>query len=152
MAGFEPSPSGLIWVSRDIIRARLYCDLVSPEYLTYVLRTDFWRRLIIDSSSQVTITNINQNSLSKIIVPLPCFTEQQKIVEEIERLFSITDEIETMIQHSLKQANRLRQSILKKAFEGKLVSQNPDDEPAEKLLERIKVEKAKNRRAAINVR
>jgi len=42
---------------------------------------------------------------------------------------------------SLKQAERLRMSILKRAFEGKLVPQDPDDEPAEKLLERIKKEK-----------
>lgn len=51
--------------------------------------------------------------------------------------------IEQGIEQTLKQADRLRQSILKKAFEGKLVPQDPSDEPAEKLLERIKAEKAK---------
>jgi len=128
-----------------IIRARLYCDLLYPEYLTYVFRTASWRKWIIESSSQVTITNINQNALSKIIVPLPCFTEQQKIVEEIERCLSIADEIENTIEKSLKKSDRLRQSILKRAFEGKLVPQNPDDEPAEKLLERIKAERVNNK-------
>ncbi len=76
-------------------------------------------------------------------IPLPPLPEQRKIVEEIERRFSVADEVEKVVEQSLKQAERLRQSILKRAFEGKLVPQNPSDEPAEKLLERIKAEKAK---------
>ena len=81
--------------------------------------------------------------LEKCFIPLPPLPEQRKIVEEIERHFSIADQTEKTVEHSLKQAERLRQSILKIAFEGKLVPQDPNDEPAEKLLERIKAEKAK---------
>lgn len=55
----------------------------------------------------------------------------------------MVEQIERIIDQSLKQAERLRQSILKRAFEGKLVPQDPNDEPAEKLLERIKIDKAK---------
>ena len=78
---------------------------------------------------------------SKINTPLPPLPEQHKIVEEIERRFSIADEVEATIDQSLKQAQRLRQSILKKAFEGKLVPQDPIDEPASMLLERIRLNK-----------
>lgn len=53
----------------------------------------------------------------------------------------MADEIEKTVGACLQQAQRLRQSILKKAFEGKLVPQNPEDEPAERLLERIRQEK-----------
>lgn len=74
---------------------------------------------------------------------MAAFDEQEKIVQEIERHFSIADQIEQTMEQSLKQSGRLRQSILKKAFEGKLVPQDPEDEPAEKLLERIKAEKTK---------
>jgi len=81
--------------------------------------------------------------MQQILTPFPPLIEQLKIVEEIERHFSVADEIEKVVDLSLKQAERLRQSILKKAFEGRLVSQDPSDEPAEKLLERIKEEKAK---------
>ena len=126
-----------------IIRARFPKYRILPKYAVYFLRTDFARKLIIGKGSQVTITNISQNSLATIPFPLATTTEQQKIVEEIERRFSVADEVEKAIDNSLKQAERLRQSILKRAFEGKLVPQDPNDEPAEKLLERIRDEKIK---------
>lgn len=83
------------------------------------------------------------NFLENTNLPLPPLPEQHKIVEEIERHFSIADGVEAAVDQSLKQAERLRQSILKRAFEGKLVPQDPTDEPAEKLLERIKSERTK---------
>jgi type I restriction enzyme S subunit len=79
--------------------------------------------------------------LEKSFLPLPPLAEQQQIVSEIERRFSVADEVEKVVEQSLKQAERLRQSILKRAFEGKLVPQDPTDEPASVLLERIKKEK-----------
>lgn len=81
--------------------------------------------------------------LKKSYIPLLPLPEQYKIVEEIERRLSIAEETEKIVEQSLKQAERLRQSILKKAFEGKLVPQDPNDEPASVLLERIKKEKAR---------
>ena len=85
--------------------------------------------------------NISQGIVNNIRLPLSPLPEQKEIVSEIERRFSMADEIEKTVDHSLKQAARLRHSILKRAFEGKLVPQDPNDEPAEKLLERIKTEK-----------
>jgi len=81
--------------------------------------------------------------LEKSLIPLPPLPEQHQIVEEIERCFSVADAIEKVVEQSLKQAERLRQSILKRAFKGKLVPQDPTDEPAEKLLERIRAERAR---------
>ena len=79
------------------------------------------------------------------------FQEQHQIVQEIETRLSVCDKMETTITESLQKSEALRQSILKKAFEGKLLSEKqleearnaPDWEPADKLLERIKTEKAK---------
>jgi type I restriction enzyme S subunit len=78
------------------------------------------------------------------IFPLPlCSVEEQRLtVEEIESRLSVADKIEESITQSLKQAEALRQSILKKAFSGKLVPQDPNDEPAEELLARIRAERA----------
>ena len=121
-----------------IIRARLHTADLSPEYLTYFLRTDSSRAQIVGRSSQVTITNISQDSLGKVPVSLPSLAEQQQIVAEVERRLSVADEVERTVDASLKQAERLRQSILWQAFAGKLVPQDPSDEPAERLLERIR--------------
>ena len=77
-------------------------------------------------------------------ISLSSIDEQVKIIEEIESRLSIDDKVESIINAELKCAERLRQSILKQVFSGKLVPQDPKDEPASVLLERIKQEKAKN--------
>ena len=87
--------------------------------------------------------NINIEILSDIAIPFPPLLEQRQIADEVERILSITEASEQIIADRLRQAERLRQSILKHAFEGKLVAQDPNDEPAEQLLERIKLERAK---------
>jgi len=88
---------------------------------------------------------LSLENVQDIFLPIPSPPEQRKIVDEIERYFSIADEIEQAVEQSVKQAGRLRQSILKKAFEGKLVPQDTIDEPAEKLLERIREDREKQK-------
>jgi len=85
---------------------------------------------------------LNAGRVKDLTFSLPPLSEQTEIVEEVERRLSLADEIEKTVTQSLEQAERLRQSILKKAFEGRLVPQDPTDEPAEHLLERIRQEKA----------
>jgi len=111
---------------------------ISNKYMAYRFLCKDFVRFANQNISGVQHPRTNYNVLSQFIIPLPPLTEQQKIVEEIERRFSVTDEVEKAIDNSLKQAERLRQSILKKAFEGKLVPQDPNDEPADKLLERVR--------------
>ena len=86
--------------------------------------------------------NVNAKILSQITLPLPSFSEQKAIVSEIERRLSVADEVEKTVAAELKRAEQLRQSILKKAFSGGLVPQDPNDEPASVLLERIRAEKS----------
>jgi len=80
--------------------------------------------------------------MEQIPIALPPIIEQEKIIEEIERYFSLADAVYKALDNGLKLSERLRQSILKKAFAGELVPQDPEDEPAAALLERIKAEKA----------
>jgi type I restriction enzyme S subunit len=90
-------------------------------------------------------TNIAHLTLEKFKAsrfPLPPVLEQLRIEEEVERLLSITDAAERQVRIQSLRLDRLRQSVLKWAFEGKLVDQNPTDEAAAKLLARIRAERA----------
>ena len=86
--------------------------------------------------------NLNLGLVKQIAVPLPPLTEQHRIVAEVERRLSVVQQAEAAVEANLRRAERLRQAILKRAFEGRLVPQDPGDEPAAVLLERIKTEKA----------
>ncbi|MEM7795323.1 MAG: restriction endonuclease subunit S [Cyanobacteria bacterium P01_C01_bin.118] len=111
-------------------------------YYSYFLSSRDTKTYLEHHSIGTTMRNLNENILNEIPVPVCSYLEQEKIVEEIEACFSICDRIETDIISDLKKAEKLRQSILKRAFEGKLVPQDPNDEPASLLLERIQTEKA----------
>jgi len=117
-----------------------------PEYALAVFRgylhTGRFRK-----TSQITtnLAHMSAGRFAEIEFPLPSQAEQQAIVNELDRVFSIADAVEKTVDEQLQQAERLRQSILKRAFEGKLVPQDPTDPPASVLLEQIKLEK-ENRR------
>jgi type I restriction enzyme S subunit len=96
-----------------------------------------------NAKQTVNLASINMTVLRALSIPLPCIEKQKELVEAIESHFSVCDQLERIVDDSLTKADALRQSILKKAFEGKLVLQDPNDEPAEKLLERIKAEREK---------
>jgi type I restriction enzyme S subunit len=112
-----------------------------PEFIYYFLEGEYERTRTLGSGNNQPA--LNKSRVQAMLFPLPPIKEQQKIVEELERLFSITEAMEKTIQQGIKQAERMRQSILKKAFEGTLGAQDPNDEPAELLLELIKIERAK---------
>ena len=81
--------------------------------------------------------------LKELIIPLPPLKEQKRIVAKIEESFSLIHNSEKLVDSLLLQSNYMKNSILKQAFEGNLVPQDPNDEPAEILLEKIKQEKQK---------
>jgi type I restriction enzyme S subunit len=112
--------------------------LIMPFMFFYYWISSLDLNTLSDGSN---VPQINHKDIEPIPFPLPSLSEQEKIVEEIESRLSIADNMEKVAEQSLKQSDRLRQSILKKAFEGKLVPQDPTDLPAVELLKQIKEER-----------
>ncbi len=96
------------------------------------------------------VPQINHDDIQLIAIPFPPLAEQRRIVAEVERRLSVIYQAEATIEANLTRAERLRQSILKQAFSGKLVPQDPNDEPASVLLERIRAERDAAQVAAKN--
>ena len=118
-------------------------NFYNPDFLSYFINSNHGRKYIAAVvSQQVGQANVNGTKLSSMTIPLPPIQEQEEIVQEVERSISESSEVEMIIDHSLIHADHLRQSILKRAFEGTLIPQNPNDEPASVLLGRIMAEKA----------
>ena len=112
-----------------------------PRFLVYFLHNQTFRNYAIATSSGITLPRTSWSALGEFAFALPPLAEQEQIVSELERCFSIADELEATIASELTRTERLRQSILKQAFSGKLVPQDPNDEPASVLLEKIQDEK-----------
>jgi type I restriction enzyme S subunit len=126
-----------------VIRAKL--DHVLPKYLFYNSIYDGFIQPLNELQTGTSYPAVRDEDVFNQFVNIPnTLIEQKRIVQEIESRLSVCDKIEESIKQGLAQAEALRQSILKKAFEGKLVPQDPNDEPASKLLERILEEKIKS--------
>ena len=136
-----------------IFRARVKDkNQLFPLYLTYYAQSPDGKDFFFKHGKHTTnLASINKTILSSLPVPLPTIKEQHQIVQEIESRLSVCDKVEQNITESLEKADALRQSILKKAFEGTLLTEEereackaePDYEPAALLLEKIKAEKKK---------
>ena len=121
----------------NLFHGGLYSWIISERRVVHYLE---------EKGSGTTMTNLNSTIINELPLQMIPPQEQTQIVQEIESRLSVCDKLEKSINTSLKQAKALRQSILKRAFEGELLTdaelttcrQESDWEPAEKLLERIR--------------
>jgi type I restriction enzyme S subunit len=126
---------GIIRLVKNGLRNDLLVNLLlSPQLQNYIAKT----------KADVARANFNLDDVRPTPIPLPPESEQLLIVREVEERISQIDAAETEIDHGLARAARLRQSILKQAFEGKLVPQDPTDEPAGVLIERLRASQRSN--------
>ena len=132
-------------------------DLNIMGVLPYIVPTDFFYQWLLSIdlaalSDGSNVPQLNHKDIDPLPFPLPPLLEQQTIVSEVESRLTIADEVEKTITAELKRAEQLHQSILKKAFSGKLVPQDPNDEPASVLLERIKAEKSQHTQGQLRLK
>jgi len=123
---------------------RLSLRGLAPEYFLQFLRSRKGRRQIMDLSTgnQESMRNIGQDRIRSIVIPVCPVAEASVVIEILERQLSEITALEADIATNLQKAEALRQSILKKAFAGQLVPQDPADEPAATLLARLRAERA----------
>jgi type I restriction enzyme S subunit len=127
-------------ITQDTARVAV-TDRADHLFVATWLRADYAQRYFKRVARGVAVKGVNIGDLRPLPVPLPPLAEQEQIVALVEERLSQIDSAEKTIDAELIRSKRLRQSILKRAFEGKLVSQDPKDEPASIPLERIKASK-----------
>ncbi|MGK8440588.1 restriction endonuclease subunit S [Ectopseudomonas hydrolytica] len=162
MLGIENSsarllPAGTVCFSRDISVgfvtimgrsmattqhfANWVCkDELLPKYLMYAFMAG--REHLLRSGQGSTVKTIYMPALKELRLLLPPLAEQSEIVRRVEQLFAFADQLEAKVASAKSRIDHLTQSILAKAFRGELVPQDPNDEPASVLLERIKTQRA----------
>ena len=142
--------TGLIRVSgafNQQINAIIPQKNVLPEFVYFVCISPQFQKSIVDNSSATTLPILNKRKFEMLTMPIPPLIEQQKIVSEIEKQFSRLDEAVAALKRVRASLKRYKASVLKAAVEGKLTEEwrkeNPNVEPAEKLLKRILAERKK---------
>ncbi len=131
--------------TNTLIRFRAQPPL-TPEFPLLVFRAYLRSgRFQREGTITTNIAHLSAGRFSSIEFPLPPLAEQAEIVKAAQRQLSVLEALEEELCRGFKRADRLRQSILQKAFSGHLVPQDPNDEPASVLLERIRAERAKGR-------
>jgi type I restriction enzyme, S subunit len=126
-----------------ILRARLNRDFLFPDFCVFALRGDpAVTRQVFGSIQGTTRPGYNTTLLESIALSVAPLAEQQEIVRRVEALFALADQIEARYAKAKAYVEKLTQSILAKAFRSELVSQDPKDEPASILLERIRSQRS----------
>jgi type I restriction enzyme, S subunit len=114
---------------------------IIPFYFTWGLLSPMFEKQWKPKVMGTTAPHVNIKDLRQMVLPVTCPEEQQVIVNEVEAQISVMNNVEKTVFSNLNQIALLRQSILTRAFAGKLVTQDPNDEPAAKLLECISGER-----------
>ena len=131
------------YVSQSVALMKPVNTRVTPFLHIYFQSDVYGAKMISGLVYGVGRPVLSLENMREAPVTICSFEEQEAIVSEIESQFSIIDNLEKAIDSGFQKSEALRQSILKQAFEGKLVPQDPNDEPASELLKRIQAEKKK---------
>lgn len=125
-----------------VFRARLIGKEIQPKLVSWSGNSYGQQWFMREGKQSVNLASINLTILRSFPLPIAPPGEQEAIVEAVEDQLSVIDHLEAELDAKLKETQNLRQAILRQAFTGKLVPQDPNDEPASELLQRIAAERA----------
>jgi type I restriction enzyme S subunit len=144
-----PADTETAIITKHVYRIAADQQVVNPHYLMQCIRGCPNVLAQLQGGIQgVTRPGINGPILKEVKIPLPPLEEQNEIIQRTEGLFALADQIEARYARAKASVDQITQSILAKTFRGELVPQNPNDEPASVLLERIKAERMKGQTEA----
>ena len=142
-AGLVQEVSSPVAYPDTLIRAKIDKRVALPAYVVRAWHTRIVRNQIERAArTSAGIYKINQSDIENLRIPLPPLPAQRRLASLADAVESLATPAKSAIDRSIQMSARLRQAILKKAFEGKLVLQDPNDEPASVLLERIRAARA----------
>ena len=121
----------------------LHVPFVEPRYIEFFYLSEYVQMILKRECVGATMDNLNQSVLGSIPFLLPPLSEQKRIVNAVERWFVVIDALESNEGDLLKAIDKVKSKILDLAIHGKLVPQDPNDEPASVLLDKIRKEKAR---------
>jgi type I restriction enzyme S subunit len=122
--------------------ARISPVVVPPRFLLWLLKSNLFRRFVDGLNTGSLIQHMFTSQLAEFTVPLPPLPEQNRVLEAVDRAFSVLDVHEHQMESVHGRAANLRSAVLSSAFAGNLLPQDPVDEPASALLERVRAERA----------
>ncbi len=129
-------------MTADCIRVRLHPKLSTTRPVLFALRSSTFQEQVVRVTKGVAQKKISLERFKSLALPLAPAAEQVRFAAEADRLFSKAEAAEKAVERDLSRLDRLRQAILRWAFEGRVVDQDPADEPASALLDRIRAERA----------
>jgi type I restriction enzyme, S subunit len=132
--------------------ARISPVIVAPRFLLLLLKSDLFRRFVDGLNTGSLIQHMFTSQLSEFSVPLPPLPEQNRVLGAVERALSVLDVHEHEMEAVHGRAANLRSAVLSSAFAGKLTPQDPNEEPASVLLERIRAERAEKPKQPVHRR
>lgn len=132
-----PENAGVSMVTPDVLKMDVDEQSVERKYLRSYFNSPISTEIIEKLAFGATRLRIDIAMFKGFPVPLPPMDEQKEIVRLVDQYFAFADTIEAQVKKAQARVDNLTQSILAKAFRGELVEQDPNDEPADKLLERI---------------
>jgi type I restriction enzyme S subunit len=125
-----------------LIRIRPNNTVINSEFLNLVFSSyDVRLQIELEARSTSGVNNINSDEVKALQITLPPIDEQEQVVRRVKELFAVADQIEYRYLKAKAYVDKLTPSVLAKAFRGELVEQDPNDEPASVLLEKIRASK-----------